>query len=124
MSARAQGGEGVDGGGLDWTEPGGDSGTSGVSTRHVWVVKAWGLTQSMGHYCIVDLAGLRLWHLLRLPLDSVLCSGNRAPYMQAASWDRRSLHSSTERGSTFMIWEFSHSSSHKNPSASHSWSPV
>lgn len=31
---------------------------------------------------------------------------------------------SIERGSTFMTWGLSHPSSHKNPSASHSWSPV
>lgn len=41
--------QGVEGGGLDWTEPRGWQGTSGMSMRHLGVIRAGVLAQSMGY---------------------------------------------------------------------------
>ena len=67
-------------------------------------------------------AGLGLWHLLSCLQAPVLrepCSVHARCFPGQEKPPLR-----TERGSTFMTWGLSHPSSHKNPSTSHSWSPV
>lgn len=56
-----------------------------MSTRHVWVIKAWELTQCTGHQYYTGAAGLGLWHLLsclQAPMLRESCSTHAGCFLR------------------------------------------
>lgn len=102
----------MEGGRLDGQSPKGGHGISVMSMRHLWVNKTWGCLRA-STVTSPQWSCRHCWSASRHP-----CSGNLpAQHMKAASWGRRSLHLSIERGSVTL-------QAAKNSSASHSCSPV